>query len=305
MKSFKALIKREFWEHKGAIFYTPLVMAACFAALMLFGGFVGDTLVIDNEYRIEISEHLPQALEEFEALPDDVKTKGVQLVLYSPIVILGFVLLVISMFYALGSLYDERKDRSILFWKSLPVSDTETVMSKFVAICFMTPVIYFAVIALFQLYLLLYATLAAWFAGHSGMSLWGASNLFVVLFNSLFSLIAASLWLAPLWAWFMFASVWARKVPFLWGGLPILMLTVAEALIFKSTSFIEMIGRRIADGFVIQNSNMHWLTQEEMFDTHVMRWYESFLSLDFWAGIAIAAILLAAAIYTRRYRDES
>ena len=305
MKSFKALVKREFWEHKGAIIYTPAIMALVFACLLLIGGLTGDSLVIDNGHRIDFTEHLPHALEQFEQLPEEHRSKGVQIALYAPAIIFGFVMLIISLFYALGSLYDERKDGSILFWKSLPVSDTETVLSKFVAITVLVPVLYFAVIAAFQVFLMVYATVAAWFGGNSGVLIWASSNLFSVLFNTLFALIVGSLWLAPLWGWLMLASSWAKKVSFLWGGLPIFMIGIAEGWIFQSTRFIEMVGERIARGFAIQNSNLHFVSEGDMFDLGVMRWYEALATGEFWLGLVVAAAFLAAAIYTRRYRDES
>src|SRR5688500_3753928 len=38
--------------------------------------------------------------------------------------------LIIAFFYGLDALHGERRDRSILFWKSLPVSDRTPVLSK-------------------------------------------------------------------------------------------------------------------------------------------------------------------------------
>lgn len=305
MNSFKALIKREYWEHKGAIFYTPAVMAAIFAVLMLLGGISGDRFTFDNGEDIVFSEHFPEAMAQFESLTDEKRSKLVQMGLYVPTVLFGGVMFFICLFYALGSLYDERKDRSILFWKSLPISDTATVLSKFVAISILVPLSYFIVIAMFQLYLLVFFTVSAWFSGYTGVLFWTASNLFGVFFNSFFALIVASLWMAPLWGWFMFASSWAKKVAFLWAGLPILMLAVAEAWVLKSNEFIEAVGYRIANGFAIQNSNIHFLGGGDMFDLDVISPYEVFANGQFWIGILIAAVFLVASIYTRRYRNES
>jgi len=304
-KSFKALVKREYWEHKGAIFYTPAIMAAIFAGLMLLGTITGNNVSVNGHDSFDYMEYLPQAVEQFENLDEQERSNGVQIGLNAPMVMFGFVMLIISLFYCLGALYDERKDRSILFWKSLPISDTTTVLSKFVAVCFLIPLFYFGVLAVFQLFLLLFATVVAWFGGSSGVTIWTSSNLFGVLFNGLFSLIITSLWLAPLWGWLMLASSWAKKVAFLWGTLPIFMISVAEGMIFHSSSFIEMVGERIADGFAILNSNMHYLVGADMFDIHVMRWYEVFSSMEFWAGLFVTAVFLAGAVFTRRHRDES
>lgn len=303
-KSFKALVKREYWEHRGAMFYTPAIMAAVFAGLMILGAITGGSMQV-NDHSFSLMEHLPQAMEQFEQLEEDERSDGVQIFLNAPLVLFGFVMFIVSLFYALGSLYDERKDRSILFWKSLPISDTETILSKFIAVSVLIPLFYFLVISAFQLFLLFYTTVGAWFGGNSGVTIWASSNLFGVLFNSLFSLIVASLWLAPIWSWLMLASSWAKKVAFLWGTLPIFMISIAEAWVLHSSNFIEMVGERIANGFAILNSNMHFLAGGDMFDVQVMRWYEVFATMEFWAGLVVSAIFLAGAVFTRRHRDES
>ena len=306
VRSFKALVKREYWEHKGAMFYAPLVIAAFFAGIMILGAITGGSLNINaNNFSMSFAEHLPKLVEQFEELDSGERTQGVQIGLYGSMVLFGFVMLIISVFYALSSLYDERKDKSILFWKSLPVSDTATVLSKFVTVCLLIPMLYFGVVAVFQLFLLIFSTVLAWFGGSFGMAIWGASNLFVVLFKSLIALVVASLWLAPIWAWLMFASSWAKKTAFLWGVLPIFLISIAEGWVFHSSSFIELIGKRIAGGFVVMNSNLNHLLEKNMFEGDSMHWSEVFAMTDFWGGLIVSALFLAGAVYIRRYRDES
>jgi len=304
MRSFHMLIKREFWEHKGSMYYTPAIMAIVFACLLILGAFTGASVMSNNGYHFKLLEELPNLLKQFTAFDDQERSRGVQMGLYAPLMLFGFVMLIISLFYALGSLYDERKDRSILFWKSLPISDTTTVVSKFMSITLLIPILYFAIIGIFQVFLLLFATMGAWFAGGSGVEIWAASNLFMVFINSLLSMLAASLWLAPVWAWLMLASSWAKKVAFLWGTLPILIITIAEGWVLHSSYFITMIGNRIAQGFVAINSNMHFLSEGQMFDIPVSYWSQLVTSIEFWAGLFVSFILLAAATYTRRYRFE-
>jgi len=304
-KTFQALIKREYWEHRGAMLITPLSIAAFFAVLMLLGIFNNNVTFSTNDFQINFFEHLPKMAEKFDNANFEEQTKIVHAGLYTPMIFFGFVMLVISFFYTLGSLYDERKDRSILFWKSLPISDTSTVLSKFVAVCVLVPVLYFAVIVLFQLYILLFATVAAWFSGSSGISFWAASNLLSVIFNTLMTLIVVSLWLAPIWAWLMFASSWAKKVAFIWGTLPILLISIAEGYLFRSSNFIDMVGERIGNGFVILSYNTKILFDDHKFDIGTGNWYQTFGNMEFWIGLIVSAVFLAGAIYTRRHRDES
>lgn len=305
VNSFKALVKREYWEHRGAMFLTPAIMAMVFAGLMILGAITGDHVTVNENNSFSFYEHLPKVVEQFEDLPEEERSRGIQIGLYGSMILFGFVMLIVSLFYALGSLYDERKDRSILFWKSLPISDTATILSKFLAVTLMIPIFYAVVVAVFQIFLLVFATVVAWFGGSAGMAIWSSSNLFGVLFNSFFAIVTASLWLAPLWAWLMFASSWAKKVAFLWGTLPIFMITVAEGWVFQTTHFIEMVGERIAHGFTILNSNMHYMVGGDMFDIDVQRWYQVFGNTEFWIGLIVSAVFLAGAIYTRRHRDES
>jgi len=307
VRSFKALVKREYWEHKGAMLYAPLIIAAFFAGIMILGLLTGGSITVDHgsNTTITFAEHLPKMVEEFENLSNEERVQAVQIGLYSPVVLFGLVMLIISMFYALASLYDERKDKSILFWKSLPVSDTATVLSKFVTVCLLIPVLYFGVVAVFQLFLMLLSTVLAWFGGSLGTAIWGASNWFVVLFNTLASFIVASLWLAPVWAWLMFASSWAKKTAFLWGVLPIFLISIAEGWVLHSAYFIEMVGKRIAGGFVVMNSNLNNLVGNDMFEELSTHWTDVLVMTEFWGGLIVSAVFLAGAVYIRRYRDES
>jgi len=310
MKSFKALVKREYWEHRGAIFKTPAIMAAVFAGLMLLGALTGDAIVGNNIVgengdRVSVAEKLPVLMKHMEGMGAEEREQIVQTSLSSPVMLFGGVMIIISIFFALGSLYDERKDRSILFWKSLPVSDTATVLSKLVAICLMVPVSYFVVITVFQLFLLVFATVVAWFGGSSGLSIWAASDLFSVIFNSFFSLIMSTLWMAPLWGWLMLASAWAKRVAFMWAAIPMVMIVAAEGYLFHTIRFLEMLGYRFQQGFAIQNDSFNQSIGGHMLEENAMHWTKVFTNSDFWSGLAVAAVFIAAAIYTRRFRDES
>ncbi len=306
MRTFKALVKREYWEHKGAIVRAPLIMAAIFAVLMIVGALTNDFVTVDEgDGNMSFGSYLLENVGKLEQMPEGSAAEIIKVGLFMPTIVFGGVMFVISLFFALGSLYDERKDRSILFWKSLPVSDTATVLSKFVAVTLLVPVSYFLVISIFQVFLLVFATVSAWFIGFSGVTFWTSANLFSVLFNSLLSLVVASLWMAPIWGWMMLASAWAKKVAFLWAALPIVVITAAEGYFYQTTRFIEMAAYRVANGFAIANSNMHFATGGDLFDLNVMTWSRTFSNSEFYIGLLVAAVFIAAAIYTRRFRNES
>lgn len=314
MNTFKALVKREYWEHKGSMFLTPTIMAGFFAVLTIIMLITLNNITEDG-HNFSVLSKMPEVIEQIDRLSDEVLSARVQAALYAPIVIFGFVMVLVSAFYTLGCLYDERKDRSILFWKSLPVSDLSTVLSKFAAVILMIPVFYFLALLAFQIYLLLFGTVMAWFGGSTGIVIWGASNLFVVAFNCLLGLVISSLWLAPLWGWFMFASAWARKVAILWGTLPIALIAVAEGTLFNSADFIEMVGRHIGKGFIVAVSSISALEEADgdmevemagsVVGLEITHPFGAFGVADFWIGLAIAAAFLAGAIFIRRHRDEA
>jgi ABC-2 type transport system permease protein len=305
MNTFKVLIKREFWEHQGAVFYTPVIIALILALLAIFGGITGHTVASSQGTDFSFSQQLPKMIDEFESMSEETREKGLQVALFVPLGLFGFISLIISLFFGLGSLYDERKDRSILFWKSLPVSDTATILSKFVALSLMVPISYWLVVTAFQVFLMLYATVLSWIGGDSGALVWGSVNLFGVAFNSLIALIVASLWLAPLWGWAMLASSWAKKVPFLWALLPILLLAYAEYVVFGSWGFIQTFGERIGSAVQIQNSNINVLIDQDNFDLISGSALEQLGNIKMWGGVLVGAAFIATATYIRRYRDEA
>ncbi|MET1253836.1 hypothetical protein [Aliikangiella maris] len=306
MNSFKALVKREYWEHRGSFVYAPLIMAGIFLGIILITILTGNNVEVNNNGVI-LSEAGTLVHEKLLSLPDEARGQLMLTFFAGLTVSFGIVLLVVSVFFCLGSLYDERKDRSILFWKSLPISDSATVLSKFIAIVLLAPLLYLAVIIAFQLVFLIIATISAWFGGHSGSLYWTSVNLFGFFFNKGFSMFVAALWLSPVWAWCMLMSAWAKKVPFIWAAFPILMIALAEGYIFGSISFIETLGNHVAAGITIQNEVFEAIKDNghEIAELNFNRAGEAVMTLQFWIAQVIAAVFLIAAIYTRRFRDES
>ncbi len=132
---------------------------------------------------------------------------------------LGFVVF----FYCLGSLYDERKDRSILFWKSLPVSDRDTVISKSLTALFVGPLIAIAFALVLSLLVLFSLMVLAAFHGLNlfGLVL-GDKNFYLVILQILSFIPVYVLWALPTVGYLLFVSSWAKTKPFLWAvGVPV------------------------------------------------------------------------------------
>ena len=195
-------------------------------------------------------------------------------------VMLMAVMFLVSIFYCLDALHGERRDRSILFWKSLPVSDLTTVMSKLAIPMLVLPVItWIATMATQFVMLLLRGTGAPW--GEVAAS-WP-----MVLYHLI---TVHSLYYAPIFAWLLFVSAWARRMPFLWAFLPLAAIAIVERVAFQTSNFGHMLGRRVSGGDMDMKGPMlgHFMP------------FDFLMKPGLWIGFAIAAVFIAAAVRLRR-----
>jgi ABC-2 type transport system permease protein len=208
--------------------------------------------------------------------------------------------LAVGVFYSLDALYGERRDRSILFWKSLPVSDLTTVLSKAITPVVILPLVTFAVSVGTQSIMLLVSTVVLLGSGQSVTPLWSHGSLFQswpMLLHHL--LIVHGLWYVPIYGWLLLVSAWARRAPFLWASLPLLAIGAVERIAFNTSHFARMLGHRLIGGpdddFMTGSLSMHPLTHFAP---------GAFLSSPgLWIGLAVGAVFLAAAVRLRRYGD--
>ena len=301
-----ALIRRELWEHR-SIYVTPGVVALVMTLLIVTSyvaasGFegaldlaiVGASNVGDAERRAALMAFLG----------------GLTAVFFIALAIL-------TVFYTLDSLYAERKDKSILFWRSLPITDAETVISKLLTAVVVIPLITFVVIIVTHLVNLALASLFVRFQGGSPMHLiWGSAPIFDVWATLLIVLIAAAIWVSPLIGWFLFVSAWTKRSPLLMAFLPLIVLPMLEFFVFRTTFLWKAIGSRT--NFAHMPLFDTGIDVEEIFNEHrlgevvqnihllnVIDLGKFFSSPSMWLGIVVCALFTAAAIYVRRYRDES
>lgn len=205
---------------------------------------------------------------------------------------------IITVFYCLDALHGERRDRSILFWKSLPVSDLTTVLAKASIPLVVLPLITFAITIALQWIMLLVSTAVLLGSGLSVGTLWTrSSEMWVVLLYHLLAIHA--LWYAPIWGWLLLVSAWARRAAFLWAFLPPLAIGVVEKIAFNTSHFGAMLGHRFMGGpedasFPAGGMSMHSVA-------HVNPG-QFLISSGLWIGLAIAVAFLAMAVRLRRYR---
>ncbi len=209
--------------------------------------------------------------------------------------------LVVGVIYCLEALHGERRDRSILFWKSLPVSDLTTVMAKAGVAIMILPLITFAITVLTQGIMLLMASAVLVGRGASPAPLWVAAPLPQMWLALLYHLMTVhALYWAPLYGWLLLVSGWARRAAFLWAALPVAAVLIIEKLVFNTAVFARMLLSRLAGGpaaipFMVR-SDM------PMQAPTLANLGAFFASPGLWVGLLILAAFLAAAVQLRRYQ---
>ena len=280
-------VRRELWENR-SVYLAPLLVAA----LLLFGGFIHTAI------------HLPRTMRNLPSL-DPAQQHAAVVLPYSmapaPIMLAAFL---VGVFYSLEALYGERRDRSILFWKSLPVSDRTTVFSKAAIPLLALPLIAFVLSVATFFILLILGTAILLANGMSPATLWSEVRFVQEPLIMLYGLIVHALWFAPLYGWLLLVSAWARRAPFLWAVLPPLAVSAVERIAFNTFHFKSMLRYRVTGA--MQEAFTHKLSyrDEEILDRLTQLDPVGFLSSPgLWAGLAFAAAFLAAAARLRRKRE--
>ena len=201
---------------------------------------------------------------------------------------------IVSIFYSLETLHGERRDRSILFWKSLPVSDLTTVLSKASIPLVVLPLLGFAIIVATELIMLLLGSLVLMGRGLDVATSW--TPVFRMWLMLLYHLVTVHmLWYAPMYGWLLLVSAWARRAAFLWAALPWLAICAVEKIAFNTTRFAAILGYRFAGGPEAIPG------VDSFFDPMTQLTPGRFLSSPgLWIGLAVAAAFLAGAVRLRR-----
>jgi ABC-2 type transport system permease protein len=277
-------VRRELWENR-SIYIAPLVVAA----VILFG-FVISTIGLPHRRRAAL-------------MLDAAHQRGV---IERPFDIAAIMIIVtaflVALFYCLDALYGERRDRSILFWKSLPVSDRITVLSKASIPFVVLPAVSFAIIVTTQFIMLMWSTMVLLPSGLAGTT-WTNFNIIEHSFILLYGLIAIALWHAPIYGWLLLVSGWARRATLLWAVLPLLAISVLEKIAFNTSYFEALLKYRFIGVF----------TQAFGFQEHgkvaptdplsALTPINFILTPGLWVGLAFAAVFLVVAARLRRNRE--
>ena len=210
-----------------------------------------------------------------------------------------FITFVVGVFYCLDALNGERRDRSILFWKSLPVSDLTTVLAKASIPFVVLPLITFAVTVALQLIMMLWSTVVLLPSGLAATT-WTRFDLFPQALMLLYHLVFVhALWWAPLWGWLLLVSAWSRRAPFLWAALPLLTIGIVEKIAFNTAHFASLLQRRFLGGPGGMEGGGDGMSMASLTPATPG---EFLASPGLWLGLAFAAICVAGAVRLRRYR---
>jgi ABC-2 type transport system permease protein len=290
-------IQRELWEYR-SIYIAPLVVAAIY----LFGYWLSLIWLPPQGVR----ENLIPSMRDITPLDAAHRLVPLAMPYAHAGMLTTFVAVLVAIFYSLDALYGERRDRSILFWKSLPVSDLITVLSKASIPLVILPLVVFAITVVVQLAMRL-SSMAVLSLGSSGGAaiLWRQLPLFEMQIVLLYGLVVMALWLAPIYAWLILVSGSARRAPFLWAVLPAVAIAVFEKIAFGTAHFGWLIQNRLfgfsAAAFDLTDKN-GVPVDPHFIPINCLAPGRFLANPGLWLGLLVAALFLAAAVRIRRYR---
>ena len=324
----KLLLRREFWEHKGGFFWAPIWAGGISLLLTLMALVVGEVaarralasgkMQVDGEVMVNGLD-LGMITSRMDAEDMRRLAGGIDLSMLTssmwPMIVLGFVVF----FYCLGSLYDERKDRSVLFWKSLPVSDRDTVLSKAASALLVAPALSIAVgIACMVAFLVVMSLFVLLHHGNPFALLWSPDNLLANAGVAIAAIPVYALWALPSVGWLMLCSVWSKSKPFLWAimipvfaGVFISWFDLMNVFNLDSSWFWKNVVAHLLGGvfpgtwFTVMD--MDGLQVKELGNHLVLlkALYSALATPQLWIGAGAGIAMIAAAVRLRRWRDDN
>jgi ABC-2 type transport system permease protein len=296
LRTMIVLVRRELWEHR-ALWITPLIV----------GGLLVLTAFPIHFGNVSFGAHA----EEFAS--QDNRLGMFTLILWGQTLPQYLVMVIVLSFYLMDCLYQERKDRSILFWKSLPVSDADTVISKLLVALVVVPLgVYLTAMVCGVLFQTIWAVRTAAGSLPNIAVAWDTVAWLKVQGLMLYGLLVSMLWYAPMAAFLLLVSAWARRNVFLWASLPPVIAIIIERAAFGTRYVQHLLEYRswsgiwnalLTEPITPESGHGRVVSLADLFDNTSMS--RAFLNIDLWLGLAVAAALVFAAIRIRRYRDDT
>ena len=294
MKTFWMLVRREYWEHR-MLWITPAAIAGL---LLLAVTSFGAVHAVHLQADVDLGKGAtPLTGDVFGML-----TLAMSLPFYLAAAILAFI-------YLADCLYAERRDRSILFWKSLPVSDRETVLAKLFTGLVLIPFGCFLAAALTSIGASAIIALRAALGLVSNLPIWDTGAWLQAKGVELYSIVALVLWYAPYAAYLLLASAWAKRSVYAWALIPPVLLVVMERTVF-GTGYAWGFMRRGFNELFRLVFHLNGAADRAAGVAHGAPWAgvdprPLLQSVPFWIGLALAALMVWATIALRRRAVES
>jgi ABC-2 type transport system permease protein len=325
----KLLLKREFWEHKGGFFWAPLVAGGISLLItilgIIFGEITARRAMADGKLKFDdgvVINGLDLGALTGRLGPEEMSKlgHGIDLSLFVasswPFIVLGFVVF----FYCLGALYDDRKDRSVLFWKSLPISDRDTVVSKVLSALLVAPILALAASLVTMVgFMLVLSAVVLLHGGNPFTLLWSPGSPLSVVSAFMIGIPVYALWALPTAGWLLLCSAWARSKPFLWA----IMIPVFSGIFvswFDLTRLFNLdsswywkhiVGRMLLGTFpgsdLLYQDDFGKGIGDVAGSLHQISATTALHSLampELWIGAAAGLAMIFGAIRLRRWRDE-
>ncbi|MGH8297873.1 MAG: ABC transporter permease [Steroidobacteraceae bacterium] len=281
-------VLRELWEHRWC-YIVPLIVAAVFLV-----GFVIGVARFPLPFLRDVLRNVP---------PPHTHFAGAARMVEAPFDFASGVLMltyvVVAVIYCLGALHAERWDRSILFWKSLPVSNVTTVIAKAIIPLVLLPLITFVILVGTHVVMLLAGSAVLLVRGLHPAGLWAQIPLLSMWAALLYHFMTVhAIYYAPFYGWALLVSGWARRAAFLWAALPVVAVMILEKLVFNTSVFGHMLLSQLEGG----RGSIPFPPHGNMpIQAPTLANFGAYLaSPGLWIGLAVFAAFLAAAVWLRR-----
>ncbi len=320
MNKYLVPLKREIWEHHGSFIRMPMIVGAVLTALLIFMIVAAGNNFSEHSYfgfselssvggnaesrQFEFNDKVIGEVSDVTAAHfDDGEevSHWLREISRGPYILFSGIMLLAAFSFLLSCLISDRKDGSVLFWKSMPVSETQNVLNKLVVVTFVLPAIAWIAAFLMSIVMMVIIYLAAVWSGIEGLPshILHGSAILQTGWNYIGTFIAASLWFLPIAAWLLFSSALAKKNVFLTAVLPILIAVIAEKYLVHSHHLAQFLAQHlggIVDGqeqaFILLNHS-GWSQLASLLS-----------SCQLWLAIVLASVLTYAAIWLRENRYE-
>lgn len=235
MNALATLIKREYWENRGSFFKLPVIFAGFLIMIgtIYLGLYTAGVVHYNMNGQVDFIASIPPNF-----------SKAIFYAMSWPFCVILFL---VVFYYFLGSLYDDRKDRSILFWRSMPISEWQTIISKAIAGMVVAPLCVWACMVAFQFIFLIIISIAAAITHIPNIgSLWNPITLIGAWLHILGAFYMQMLWLFPLLSWCLLSSAYAKKSPFLTAMVPLIVVAIIEIIFYHHSGLIIYVFSRFS-----------------------------------------------------------